>query len=331
MSPTISGQALRHLLAAANELQLDTASLAAAAGVDEGALGAEGVRVPLSTLHALWEATAQSWPQGDLVPRVVRCVSVRSYGVLGFLCQSASTVGAALHDVLQTLKLYTDEPRLEATGGRIRVRYTRPLTERPGLWRATESTLAEVLSTARFLTGQELAPLAVSFAHAAPADVGPLDAFFGVTVNWEASESSLELSPAQLALPLESADEQLHALLLPVARAALARCAPGDSVVERTRHALGGCLSEGAPTVSQVARKLSMSERTLRRRLAQEGLGFKHLLEQTRAQLARDYVANPQVPLAEVSYALGFSEPSAFHRAFKRWTGKTPARFRGVR
>ncbi len=328
--PTISVQAARQLLQAALELELNPAALCAEAGLDAPALeaGAAEARLPLTGLHALWEAVQARYGRDDLVPRVVQCASPRDYGLVGFLCMSAPTVAAGLELVVKYLRVYTDEPALELDRGVVRVRYTQPLPDRPGRRRATEATLGEVLIAARRLTGHALVPAAFSFAHAAPADRRPLDAFFGLPVRWQAEATALTLSGAQLALPLVSSDAKLHALLMPVARDALERHGPARTLLERARHAVGGSLAEGSATAASVARKLSMTERTFRRRLASEGVGFRALLEQTREALAREYVADPQLPFAEVAYVLGFSEPSAFHRAFKRWTGTTPATFR---
>jgi AraC-like DNA-binding protein len=331
MSPTVAAESLQRLLEAAAELGLDAAELAAAASLDPNLAGQAGARAPLGALCNLWEAVAARWPRGDLVPRMVRWRSAGDYGVVGFLAATAPTVAHAL-DVVQThLRVWADEPRLLREAGRVSVRWSRPLTERPGLLRLSEATLAEVLGALRAATHAPLKPSAVAFAHAAPADPRPLEAFFGAPVRWEAAETWLHLTGEQLAMPLPGADARLHALLAPLARAELERCPAEASVAERARQELNGRLSDGAPTAAVVARRLAMSERTLRRRLAQEGLGFRRLLEQKRVALARAYVANPAVPLSEVSFVLGFSEPSAFHRAFKRWTGQTPATFRRSR
>ena len=85
---------------------------------------------------------------------------------------------------------------------------------------------------------------------------------------------------------------------------------------------------EGVPTLEQVAKRLATSERTLRRRLEEGGTSFRNLLDETRAELARSYVRDRRLPLTEVAFLLGFSEPSAFHRAFKRWTDTTPSAWR---
>jgi AraC-like DNA-binding protein len=83
-------------------------------------------------------------------------------------------------------------------------------------------------------------------------------------------------------------------------------------------------------TMADAAKLLGMSQRTLQRRLRESGHSFQELREQTRQELACGWLRQPQMAIGEVAYLLGFSEPSAFHRAFKRWTGKTPAQFRAT-
>jgi AraC-like DNA-binding protein len=111
-----------------------------------------------------------------------------------------------------------------------------------------------------------------------------------------------------------------------------ARPEPHEAVIQRVRRHLVAALHEtGAEaTLSAVATKLHMSVRSLQRRLSDEGSTFDDVLEDTRRDLALRYLSDSKIAIAEVAYLLGYSEPSAFHRAFKRWTGKTPAQARAA-
>ena len=101
--------------------------------------------------------------------------------------------------------------------------------------------------------------------------------------------------------------------------------------MEQLRRAIGEALRTGVPSLAELASALGTSERTLRRRLGEHGWSYRALLDATRMDLARCYVRDRGLPLAEVAFLLGFSEPSAFHRAFKRWAGMTPREFREQR
>ena len=101
-----------------------------------------------------------------------------------------------------------------------------------------------------------------------------------------------------------------------------------ERVARRVRAFLLEEVQRGAPTLQTAAAHLRTSPRTLKRRLQEEGTTFQDLLDSVRCDLAKRYLEEPRLALGEVSFLLGFSEPSAFHRAFKRWTGKTPLAYR---
>jgi AraC-like DNA-binding protein len=101
-----------------------------------------------------------------------------------------------------------------------------------------------------------------------------------------------------------------------------------DTLSERTRNAIARSLSEGVPKLEQIARSLGLSARSLHRRLADEGLSYQSLTDDTRRDLAEGMLAEDQHSLSEIAFLTGFSEQSAFTRAFKRWTGVTPAQYR---
>jgi AraC-like DNA-binding protein len=119
-------------------------------------------------------------------------------------------------------------------------------------------------------------------------------------------------------------DTRLHRLLRGYADAALERLPAASSATGRVLQALKDELQGGRPTLATIAKKVAMSPRTLNRRLAEEGLVFSSLRDSLRKELAESYLRHGSMTVAEVSYLLGFSQPSAFHRAFKRWTGSPP-------
>ncbi len=114
-------------------------------------------------------------------------------------------------------------------------------------------------------------------------------------------------------------DEQTAALIASFSRPSVARDVVANIVTR---------LPDGPPSQHQIASDLAMSNRTLQRKLKDEGVSFNDLLQDTRLQLARRYLGQATRSIAETTYLLGFSEPSAFSRAFKRWTGESPARYR---
>jgi YesN/AraC family two-component response regulator len=106
--------------------------------------------------------------------------------------------------------------------------------------------------------------------------------------------------------------------------------APVETTVDCLRRLLAEELAEGEPTLEHLSRRLHMSARTLHRRLAEERTTFRSVVMMLRQELAERGLREPHLPIGEIAFRLGFSEPSAFHRAFKRWTGWQPLAYRRV-
>jgi AraC-like DNA-binding protein len=107
----------------------------------------------------------------------------------------------------------------------------------------------------------------------------------------------------------------------------LAEVPTGDPFLHTVRSNLLAQLREGAPQLAKLTRQLHTTERTLRRRLQAAGTGYQQLLDEVRSQLAQEYMAQPDQDATTVAAHLGFTDPSTFYRAFKRWTGQTPAQY----
>lgn len=330
--PTIAAQAIAKLLQLLPSLGFDVPELCAAASFDPGLCEGADARVPLEALHALWEAVDARSGRADLAAMIAERYQPGDYGLVGFVAMSSPTLRDALLQVERYMRLWTDDPGLCLhNDGRIDVVYRAELVERRGLHIATEATVTEVLHAARLVARRRLVPREVRFQHPAPiqvAGISSLEDFLAVPPCFGAKTTCIQFDPADLALPLPGGDAQLGAFLRHLAANALTNRTSPDTLTGRLREILAEELRRGVPSVEVVARRLGMSCRTFRRRLDEEGTSFREAIDETRADMARAYVRDVRVPLTEVSFLLGFSEPSAFHRAFKRWTGSTPGAFR---
>jgi AraC-like DNA-binding protein len=169
----------------------------------------------------------------------------------------------------------------------------------------------------------------VSLMHS-PDDLPALERQLGCPVRSPASWAGLALPRETWRLPFRRRDPALRRVLEGHARDVAAR-APVvvDSMSVRVRSVLAARLGRAEPNVRDVARHLAVAPRTLQRRLAAEGVSFQALADHTRRETAQRLLTDGSLGVAEIAYLLGFSEPSAFHRAFKRWAGVTPQAFRG--
>ncbi len=328
--PTIASGAIRKLTSGPEEWRRDPLPLLLQAGIDPALVADQDARIPLQQLHALWEAVFAVDPRTDGAMLGAERYSPGDYGLVGFVAMNSATLGEAVRHAVRFLGLWTDDPGIELEGdGTLRVVYRREFEDRLGLRFATEATLAELLNGARLLTQEHLTPVEVRFAHIGPKDPAAHRAFFGCKVQFRATDTAMVLRPEDLALPLPKADAQLGEYLRSVASQALEKRGGDEAApLDRLRSIIAEELQKGVPSLEQVAKCLATSERTLRRRLEAEGTSFRELLDETRARLARGYVSDKRIPLSEVAFLLGFSEPSAFHRAFKRWTQTTPNAWR---
>jgi AraC-like DNA-binding protein len=328
--PTIASGAIRLLLSAAEEDGVQAADLLRDVGLEAELVADPDGRIPLEAHHALWEAVLQRAPRPDGAVLVAERYSPGDYGLVGFVAMTSATLGEAMRHVARFLGLWTDDPSIALDDdGALYIRYRSPFSDRVGLRMATEATAAEILNGARRATQQHITPREVRFAHIGPRDASVHEAFFGCPVRFRADETVVMFRAEDLALPLPKADVQLGAYLRSVAGEALEKHGGSEqSELDRIRTIIAEQLQKGVPSLASVAKLTNTSERTLRRRLEAAGTSFRTLLDETRAELARSYVADRRMALSEVAFLLGFSEPSAFHRAFKRWTGATPAAWR---
>jgi len=191
-----------------------------------------------------------------------------------------------------------------------------------------ECALAEIVLGARRLTGQDdLTPAAVRFRHAAPADVREHHALFRAPLQFDAEHCEIELRSESLSAPLPQANETFRLFFQAQVERALAQLPGGSGLAADVRAAAQAALASGQCSMAETAHALGISTRTLQRRLQAEGTSFAELLDALRRELAHTYLSQA-LPLQQIAWLLGYGDVSAFHHAFKRWTGLTPEQAR---
>jgi AraC-like DNA-binding protein len=195
-----------------------------------------------------------------------------------------------------------------------------------------EFALAAALKLARDCTGHDIAPLQVSFAHSPPSDASAQREFFRGPVRFAAGSTSLILTTLDAARALLDADEALSSIVRRRLDKALAERDrhDGGPFSGRVRRLIGDHLGGTTITPASVARALAVSRRTLSRRLAAESTSVRDILNDVRHESACALLQDPSLSVGDVAFFLQYSEPAAFHRAFRRWTGQTPREFRAA-
>jgi AraC-like DNA-binding protein len=288
-------------------------------------------RIPLAVETQLWDEAARLTGDDAFGLHVAAGIRPGVFDVLDYACRTAPTLRVSFERLIRYNRLEHDIAVFSyverGSVGRLEHRFRIPGIE-PSR-QAAEFTMASIVVIGGQILGEALRPRAVEFRHTAPRETVEHLRAFGVEPRFGCEANALELDREVLERPVPNADPALSRIIVRQAEALLAaRPEVVETTADRVRRLLVASLGEGDVTLAGMADKLRMSERTLQRRLAEEGLTFEDLVEQQRKELALQYLADVKLAVSEVAYLLGYSEPSAFHRAFKRWTGMTPKELR---
>ena len=249
-------------------------------------------------------------------------------GVLGYLSLSCEYLAEALQrfERFQRLLYEGNEAFTHAEGDL--VTFSWPFDYGYSTRESDEVLISSMASYVRMLVGDEaLTPTKIGFVHSKPKDIAPYLDILGCDVEFDSKNTYISFPVSMLALKVEKADPALRALLDQQAHALLDVLPNGDHFEQQFYKYVLRAMQDGKPTIDEVARYMNFSARTLHRRLEERGLVFKSMLQRTRQQLAQQYLKEGRLTLSEIALLLGYSEQSAFTRAFKQWLGETPLKF----
>lgn len=289
-------------------------------------LGWRGARVPFGIVEAIGERAGELVGVTDVGLHLGRTIAQpESFEDAGIrLLMASATVEAAIGRAVRIQELWGDGARtiFARVEGGGRVRYVYPVQATSGR-HIDECAMAETIEALRYMTGEPVRPRVVRFRHAAPPDTREHEALFRAPLEFEAPHTELELDDAVLALPMRGAHEVFREVFEREVERALAERPRARALAAQVRSLLGGALDAPEDALGRIARALRTSRRTLQRRLQDEGTSFGDLLREVRVEHAERDLARG-VPIKQIAARLGYAEPSTFHRAFKRWTGRTP-------
>lgn len=328
-TPTIAAPALYRLLHSASEAGIDTSRLSPIE-IRPGAAFIE-TRLPYESFLRLWESVMRELRDPGFPIRHAERITSNDFDLIGFACMTRANLAEAIQQAARFARVWSDVGSWTYHEGEHTAALELRLDDidRLGVRCGSEAFIAEMLQGGRLLTGVGYVAERVRFRHPAPDDTREHRRFFSGAIDWGAERTEIVIDKKLLPLPLLRAEPALAAFFEHQASELLARLdAHGTSLRHKLREVLAAELRGGVPALESVAPRMAMSPRTLRRRLRDEGTSYQQVLEELRRELAKQYLAQPEVPIGAVGFLLGFSEPSAFHRAFKRWTGSTPLAYR---
>ena len=251
-------------------------------------------------------------------------------GLLGHLLMSAPTLGDSIKQWMHYHRLVNDaEPsRLLVQGEQASFVYQFPRSTTNCNRIRAEFGLVQLLKLAELMMGGDLPVQEVQFEHEEPDYAQEYQRIFHAPVRFQCSQTVILFPAALLRQALPSANSGVFQLLKDEADRLLVNLDDSASLADKVEHFLYAALQQGKPTIVQAAEHFNLNERTFRRKLEGQDTSFSELLGQVQLREAKRLLANPAIPIDTIAERLSFSEASAFHRAFKRWTGLTPSEFR---
>jgi AraC-like DNA-binding protein len=326
----VSTNILRGFAAILRERGIPTATLLREAEVDERLLESSLPGTPLETAVSVIHAAYRLSKDPALALYVGSSAPIQTLGMVGELAVHCPTMRACLTEVQAYLPLAMSMCRFQLVeeGPLARLVFEPPFADPMAFRFTTELTLAFSLRIGRHFASLSNAPIEVSVRHSMPRYAEVYRQVFRCPVRFDAERNEITFPSAMLDAPQPFLDDTLFRLLKRRADDLLVQERTRDMLHERVRHVLRHEVDLSSVNPGHIARRLGVSPRSLRRRLGDEGHSLSALTDEVRRELSLSELLNPEVPIKRIADRVGFSEVSAFHRAFKRWTGVTPARYR---
>ena len=318
----------------------DRKALIKQAGVASGDLEQPDNRVPLPHYVALLKSAAELCDDPAFALHFGEAVRMQDISIVGLICEAAETTAEVGRQLNRYSRLVVDE---DVGGPATMFKTTRG---KEGLWMEAPSAVfvryPQIIEAefARLVWNTRVAfasnptfqamrfPGAVHFSHDAPAHKLEYERVFGAPLVFGSNKNALLLDEAFLTLKQPPTNRYVFGILSERADALLRQLETAKTTRARVESLLIPILHTGDATMATVAGKMAVSRRTLQRRLTAEGVTFEKVLDQLRHKLALEYLNGRKASVNETAYLVGFSEATAFARAFKRWTGSSPRAFR---
>ncbi|UCE89888.1 MAG: AraC family transcriptional regulator [Pseudomonadota bacterium] len=308
----------------------DSSALFRTAGLDPEALRDPNARYRYASVRTLWKHAVEASGDPCLGLTTAHHWHPTNFHGLGYALMASATLKDALERTVRYFRIVSTDPEalelVEHTDNYQFVIGTDSVEYR-ALDEEYDMMMALFMDVCRATCGSGLRPLRITVEHEAPECAERYAEYFAAPVEFGAPNYALFFDKADVERPLPTANAELALANEKVVQHYIAHLDRSD-VVMQVKIKIIEQLPSGHVAEGAIARSLNMSLRSLQRRLREDGTSYKELLDETRRDLARQYIQDSRVSINEMTYLLGFSEPSNFSRAFKRWTGKSPTAYR---
>lgn len=301
-------------------------------GIDSQQLEQPGGRVTRESMVRLFARIERETGDPGAAFEIGRHSPFGAFDVVDYLLLTAPTIHAAFDALNAAYRLIHDPTVVTLDVGRTTSTWLYHVAGDGDAYAmyAIDLVFATVVAHFRHASGTSWRPSEVWLPHDRRACSRRYEQFYGCPVRYEFGEAQLVLRNETLAIPMPAADPRLHAILRRHVELLLERLPSLSSSEKLTRIDLRAAVQAGSGALSleATAARLEVSPRTLQRRLREEGTTFQRVLDDVRREFASRYLADDTQSISDIAFAVGFSDVSAFHRAFRRWTGRTPGEIR---
>ena len=288
--------------------------------------------VPADYFFELHELVDQAIGPGFAV-RVGQQMKIEDYGVLGLSWKTCSWAGEIFDRCERYFKLLSDTYlfKVEKTEDISRIYLYRD-AHRRGLELSNEATFSATVVVLRAMTETDISPVSVAFKHGPPTELDNYQEAFRCPILFNQSDNFIAYKTEDLELRTAKADDSINRFLVErVEEETKGIQISPNKIVADVERLIKDALPSGIPGIKELSSTMGLSNRTLTRRLSENGVTYRDLIKKTQLELSVHLLENTSNSVGEIAFQTGFSEQSAFNRAFRRWTGESPREFRKKR
>jgi AraC-like DNA-binding protein len=289
-------------------------------------------RIPYTAVLTLIERAAATLGDASYGLRLGSSYEARDSGMLGFLMLNSPTLLDALSNLQRYFRVLGEGEEIEIArmAPHVTLRFREADKALRRLRHNSDYIAAIIARACRDMTRKRISPVRAEFVHARPNAKVAYGDYLACPVKFHAEWDALIYDIETMHLPVVGADSTLLKVLEAACQKILGPAPKKRDIVHDVRELALARLAKGTARFDDVARELNMSTKTLERRLGERGTTFSALLDDIRSGLAKRHLVDTDLRLDQIAYLTGYSEPAAFVRAFKRWTGTTPMQFRAT-
>ncbi|UCB54664.1 MAG: AraC family transcriptional regulator [Thiotrichales bacterium] len=306
----------------------DPAPIYRKAGINPALLKKSDARISISHVDELWRQCVELLDDPCFGIKMTEHWHPSYVGALGYAWCASSTLRTAFDRVVRYIHVVTEDLNIKLAespkGLQVIADLEKSIFTLP---QHHDVVLSVLMHMCRFNYGDELVPVEVRLAHEKPPCENIISDFFRIPIIYDAAESSITLAKKDVELKLLSGNRELALMHDEFLMKYLIEIKKGD-IVQQIQSVIIDNLPSGKVTDNLIAKELNLSERSLQRKLKEQGTTFRTVLDNVREMAAIQYIKNPVNTMSDIAFLLGFSEQSAFSRAFKKWTGTSPVKYR---